>query len=86
MTTTRPKAKTWKRVVVFLGTAMCLGIGALMGLVPDGDTFFQQYGKWMFCAFLVIGGVWLLVIAIRGNRRQTDKTLDRMSSGWQGGL
>lgn len=65
---------------------MCLGIGGLMGFVPDGDTFFRQYGKWMLCALLVAGGLWLLVIALRGNRSQTDKALDQISSGLTGGL
>ena len=65
---------------------MCLGIGVLMGFVPEGDTFFRQYGKWVLCACLTLGGLWLLVIAVRGDRRQTDKTLDQMSSGLTGGL
>ena len=86
MTTARPKAQRWKRVTVLLGAAMCISLGVLMGFVPDGDTYFRKYGKWTLCTLLIAGGLWLLIIAIRGDRRQTDKTLDRMSGGLMGGL
>jgi hypothetical protein len=86
MSTRVAKAKIWKRALVLLGAGMCLGSGVLMGFVPNGDTFFRQYGKWALCALLTVGGLWLVVIAVRGDRRQTDKTLDQMSGGLMGGL
>lgn len=61
-------------------------MGVLMGFVPDGDSFFQRYGKWVLCALLSIGGIWMLIIALRGERRQTDRAVDQIGRGLMGGL
>ena len=77
----RAQAKSWKRAIVFAVAAICVGMGCLMRFVPDGETFFRQYGKWILCVAFVAGGLWLLFIGVRGDPRQIDKTLDQMSSG-----
>jgi hypothetical protein len=52
-----------------------------MAFVPDGDTFFRRTGKWILASLLGLGAFWFAAIAVRGDARQIDKTLDEMSSG-----
>ena len=75
------KAKGWKRAVVAFGAIACLAMAVLMAFVPDGETFFRHTGKWILSLLMGLGGLWLATIAIRGDARQIDKTLDEMSSG-----
>ena len=77
----KQKAKGWKRAVVALGALLCLVLAVLMTRVPDGETFFSHTGKWIAFGIMGIGGLWLGAIAVRGDPRQVDKTLDEMSSG-----
>lgn len=75
------KAKGWRRAIVIFAAIACLALGGLMASVPDGETFFRQTGKWILAGILGVGGLWFAVIAIRGDARQINKTLDEMSSG-----
>lgn len=75
------KAKGGKRLIVALGAVACLACSVLMTFVPAGDTFFQHTGKWMLAAFFALSGLWFTAVAIRGDARQIDKTLDEMRSG-----
>ncbi|MGV3754211.1 MAG: hypothetical protein ACO1QS_02370 [Verrucomicrobiota bacterium] len=75
------KAKGWKRTLVAFGAVACLALAVLMTFVPNGETFFRHTGKWLLAALLGLGGVWFAAVALRGDARQIDKTLDEMSSG-----
>lgn len=81
MSALNQKAKGWKRALVAVGALFCLGMAVLMACVPEGETFFRHTGKWIAFGITGVGGLWLGAIAVRGDARQIDKTLDEMSSG-----
>ena len=67
--------------MVAVAAFFCLGLAVLMACVPHGETFFRQIGKWIAFGIMGVGGLWFGAIAVRGDARQIDKTLDEMSSG-----
>lgn len=74
----RTRAKTWKRWIVFIVGILSIVTGAAMLLTEFDKNASASKGVG---AFLALGGIWLVSIAVRGKPAETDETLDSMK-GW----
>ena len=56
------------------------GYGCCVILIPM-ERFFPFCAKWALGIGLVAGGIWFIVIGLRGDRKQVDKTLEETAGG-----
>ena len=77
----KPKPKAWNRVVVLIVALLFFGLGCTLALVLPAEKPLQHCLKWVLSLLLAGAGLWLLVVACRGDRRQIEKTLDELRDG-----
>src|SRR6267142_6980622 len=70
----KPRPKAWKRVVVLIVALLFVGLGCTLALVLPAERLLQHCIKWALSLFLAGSGLWLLVVAFRGDGRQLEKT------------
>ena len=75
------KASSGKRAVVLILGAASFGLSLYLPFVPVRDNLVQIVCKWAVNVLFFVGGLGLIYIGMRGQRKQVDKAVEGLIRG-----